>query len=412
MKTMALNFRKHDLTRRLLLFIAVLLSGGGLYFPRAVLALGFAAFILVYFPRFKLSLRRENRNIHLWILAIVGMFLLRFSWPEASSIVMRLSNFFIGLALLHIYYRDHGDTLIPDLIWMLRPMAWQAVLTPLVYLLLPFVFLDVPIGEQQFKTAFLIFNFHAVLADGGMLVRPDGFFWEPGVFQLYLNIFLFLSLFIVRNNKYALLALLGVGATQSTTGLVIAGFLMGAATLDRLNAKRPGSKWQALLVIALVVPIAAGFIYNNLVEKVEGSGHGSTLIREFDLMTGINIIQEYPWMGIGFSKDNYLAAAGSYGFFESELGEEYLEERAGTSNGLVQLLYSIGIPLGLFSLFCVYRQTLMPHRFIFGTLIALTLFGEALGFTPFILMFIFSGMQRRAPRPLPARALSPVPCNE
>ena len=101
--------------------------------------------------------------------------------------------------------------------------------------------------------------------------------------------------------------------------------------------------------------------YDNLNEKLFGVAQGSSWARQYDLFTGLNIISENPWLGIGFEVNRYLEASGRLGFEDTLLTETQLAERP-TSNGVIQLFYSLGIPLGLVFVFGVMRQRLFQHR--------------------------------------------------
>ena len=66
-----------------------------------------------------------------------------------------------------------------------------------------------------------------------------------------------------------------------------------------------------------------------------------------------------------------------------------MDDRA-SSNGLIYLTYSLGVPLALVFLAGMFRQRLFPHRVLIGVWLTLSLFGEAIVFTPFVLMFALS----------------------
>jgi len=50
------------------------------------------------------------------------------------------------------------------------------------------------------------------------------------------------------------------------------------------------------------------------------------------------------------------------------------------------------VPIGTIMLLGLLRQKLLQHRLISTVVFILSLFGEAIVFTPFILMFIFSAL--------------------
>ena len=101
-----------------------------------------------------------------------------------------------------------------------------------------------------------------------------------------------------------------------------------------------------------------------------------------------------PLLGIGFDYDQYRHAASRLGYADTPLPGRMTEERT-NSNGVVFLLYSVGIPLSVPFLIGMFRQRLFPHRVLMGIVLFLGLMGESIIFTPFFLMIIYSGLLLR-----------------
>ena len=144
------------------------------------------------------------------------------------------------------------------------------------------------------------------------------------------------------------------------------------------------------LCAALLAPPVLMLGYDNVTEKLFGAAQGSAWARQYDLFTGLNIITEHPWLGIGFEVDRYLEASGRLGFDGTLLTEAQLQDRP-SSNGLVQLFYVMGVPMGLLFVVAILRQRLFRHRVLIAVWLLLSMSGEALLFTPFFLLVIFSG---------------------
>ncbi|MBC7506327.1 MAG: hypothetical protein H7267_11480, partial [Sandarakinorhabdus sp.] len=147
-----------------------------------------------------------------------------------------------------------------------------------------------------------------------------------------------------------------------------------------------------LMVLAPFAVLTAA----NVNEKFFGDSRGSSWARQYDLLTGLNIVSQYPLGGIGFDHKRYTALGGSLGFEDSGLSAESLDERS-SSNGLVQVFYSVGIPLALVFVIGLFRNPFLRPRWIVGVMLTLALSGEALAFTPFFAMLAFGGMLRRQP---------------
>jgi O-antigen ligase len=183
---------------------------------------------------------------------------------------------------------------------------------------------------------------------------------------------------------------LAVLATQSTTGILIAMILLGYSLLQKVILRSFRGKLLLTLLLALLAaPPVIYLAYNNVTDKLYGETEGSSWAREYDFYTGLKMIAEYPMLGIGFDHKRYLAESVRVGYDYTQLSVESLDERT-TSNGLIYLGYSIGLPFTFIFLFGVLRQKFFQHRLLIGLLLILSLFGEAIVFTPFILMIIFS----------------------
>lgn len=379
---------KADTLRKCLLFIAMILSGGVMLLPRLPML---GAFMLLYVLIPGSNRRLENRL--LLPVLLLGLILLqtlfRHSGVDIQSLAIRYANFAAGLLLLNLYLQQPANTLANDLYPVLKWMGIQAVLTFILGTVASFLFLHISYQEEDIRTFFFLLFYHSFLE--GMPVRPDGFFYEPGVFQLYLNLYLYLAVFIHRSWRQALLALVSIGLAASTTGMLICVITLGVFFVGHLRRSNLRAK---LVSLALAIFIAAPLAYvvvQNVQEKTTGTYRGSSWAREYDFYTGLNVVRENWLNGIGFDYDQYLEAAHRLGYAETELDERTIVDR-GNTNGIMFLLYSIGVPLALPFLFGMFRQRLFPNRFVIGAILFLSLFGESIIFTPFPLCLMFSGM--------------------
>ena len=391
-----------DWLRRMALFLSMLISGGLALFPRDPLVLTVIVLCLAA-TGLRLPRWRSIWPLLALLAAVLFVTLARPGPLSLASLVSRYAHYLAALLMVHMYLRAPEGALNRDLLVLLRPMAWQAILTVLLAHTLTFLFLPLVIGEQHYRSFLLLFTYHITIEEAGGLIRPDGFFFEPGVFQIYLNLYLYLALFVLHKPRQTALAVLAVLSTQSTTGMLICLILLGTALLQRLNRGSFGRKAAtALMALALAPPLLV-MGYDNISDKLFGVSQGSSWARQYDLVTGLNIVAENPWMGIGLDVERYLNASSLHGFEGTLLTAAQLRERP-TSNGLVQLFYSMGIPLALPFLLGIFRQRFFRHRWLIGIWITLSLLGEALLFTPFFLFIVFSAFvvkKRPRPRSLP-----------
>ena len=381
---------RSSLLRHGVLFLSFLISGGMLLFPRVPILLLILAGCLLA-PGFRLVLRKEIVPGLVLIAVITVIALLRPGTPQLDALVVRLGNALAALALLNLYVAQPRSALASDLHRMLGWMAIQALLTVALAHMLGFLFIPLEVSGATYHTFLLLLNFHVTIEDAGGLIRPDGFFFEPGVFQIYLNLYLFLTLFVYRNLGRAALALAAVLTTQSTTGLAICLLLLGAFVLSEVRVSTLRRKLLIGIAAAVVAVPVALFAYANVTQKLFGEFQGSSLARTYDLITGINVLAAHPWLGIGFDHERYKEEAARLGYADTELSREQTVERS-TSNGNLYLLYSLGIPLSLPFLIGMFRQRFLPHRWLVGMLLFLSFMGEAIILTPFFLLLILSGL--------------------
>jgi len=400
-----------QLLRRVILFLAFLMSGGMLIYPRPVLLV--AVGVLCLFLQTPLRpFRREFAGIWILLFVLFGVALIGGGDFNVGSNLVRLANFLAAIPLLCLYIDEGRDSLARDAFPMLRLMAIQALITVVLAVGAPGLFRPIEVNETVYQSIFLIFNYHVTLQLEGLIPRPDGFFWEPGVFQIYLNIYLYLALFVFRKRWEAGLALVAVFATQSTTGAIIAGMLLLFAYAQSLQIAGRVQKLAVLVLAPILILPALAVVYQNVTDKLTGAFSGSAFARQYDFYTGMRIAAEYPLTGIGFDYERYYDEAQKFGYLETKLSDHNIVDR-GNSNSFASMFASIGFPLGIMFIIGLFRQRFFKNRLLFGLLLSLSFIGEALIFTPFFLMFIFSGLllnRGSYPASLPAGAAArPLP---
>ncbi|MEG3179115.1 O-antigen ligase family protein [Sphingomonas sp. LT1P40] len=382
--------------RRLLMFIAILMSGGSSMIPRIPLMI--AVFVLCFVIKgSSFGLRREMGAVGLLMLAVLIVALAGSTTIDIVALSIRYSNFLLGAVLLGVYCDLPRDTLAGDLRPIFFWMSWQAILTPIFAILTPFLFVTVynPGQENDIITMFGIFNYHIMVDDPSLyLHRPNGFFFEPGVFQLYLNIYLFIAAFVFNQRKEVLLAMAGVIATQSTAGIVLACGTAGVYFLNYLRTASFTEKWMALVIAPILLVPLSFLMLANLNSKLYGDNSGSAEARNYDLQTGWEIAKQNPWFGIGFDYQRYYLEAQTYGYKEARLSDENITNR-GNSNGLITVVYTVGFPLALVFFIGLFRQRFFRAKWWMMAIFLLSLSTEAIFYTPFILMFAYSGLLLR-----------------
>lgn len=386
--------------RRLLVFIAILMSGGSLLIPRIPLMV--AVIILCFIIKgSSFGLRKEMAGIGFLMIAVLIVALSGSDQFEIGPIAIRYSNFLLGALMLGVYCDLPYDTLSKDVRPIFFWMSWQAIFTPVFALLTPSLFIAVynPGMDHDVYTMFGIFNYHIMVDDPQVFLRrPNGFFFEPGVFQLYLNIYLFFSAFIIRRRFDVLLALCAVISTQSTTGIVLAFGTAGAYFLRYLRTASFTQKWLALVIAPVILTPLAFAMLSNVNDKFYGKSAGSAEARAYDLYTGLSIAWQYPVLGIGFDYERYYREAQEHGYKDVILSDEAITNRS-NSNGVVAVLYTVGVPLAIIFFLGMIRQRFFRPSLWFSVIMFASLSSESIFYTPFLLMIVYSGLLLRPKKP-------------
>ena len=224
-------------------------------------------------------------------------------------------------------------------------------------------------------------------------VRNAGIFWEPGVFQIYLNIAL--AIISIEPKKYRdsiqkfILLSITLLTTGSTGGYLIYA-LMLSFILVRKKSGKIGRRLKALLVplftVFAAIESATSIITSKLINK--GSSFAS---RHDDLLIGYSIFTEYPFFGTGICSDNTsirntIKVSGLVFHDQTKLAN---------SNGLVNILSRSGLVFFvpyMYFIFKSYMQWFNRNKINALELFLislLSLINEPLGFTPFWLTFFF-----------------------
>ncbi|MES2495407.1 MAG: hypothetical protein V4618_04800 [Pseudomonadota bacterium] len=392
MATLALksSFVQGQLLRRSALLVAFLLSGGNSIFPRVPLAALLIVICVIALGGKSLA-RREFTGCFLVLLATFVVAMLGADGIVSASMLIRFTNFILGLMVLSLYVELGRKAFTDDIYPLLKFMCYQSIATTALGTIVPGLFTPFYVNETTYNTIGLILTFNPGADGGNPIVRSSGFFFEPGVFQFYLNMFLLLAAFVRGDPKHMALGLIAVLCTQSTTGLAISAILMVAYFVQRLkDAPSYGNLLITILSPILLIPFAM-LLSSNVEDKFFGTNRGSSWARQYDTFTGFAVAVENPLVGIGFDYQRYFEESYHLGYKESELDTNTLTDRP-NSNGIVTAFYSLGFPLGLIFLFGLYRQLLIDRRLLAFALMFLSFSTEALLFTPFALMFVFSGL--------------------
>lgn len=193
-------------------------------------------------------------------------------------------------------------------------------------------------------------------------LRNSGMFWEPGAFQGYINLCIFMVFPImsglIKTQKFKLLVIIvAFLTTQSTTGYITFGVLIALYVLMYMRV----SRLMVAFLFSIICVLGAYSFYNldflgdKIVSQYE-EGVARTAEGEFDprrfgaLLFDLHYIQKNPLTGNGFNAQTRFADHGELRAM-IERGEN-----PGHGNGFSNFIASAGI-LGMFwYLYTIYRN--------------------------------------------------------
>lgn len=246
-----------------------------------------------------------------------------------------------------------------------------------------------PITEHEYDTFAYLFYYMPDRNEYSFLgltnCRGQGLFWEPGVLQIYLNLFLFLEMFVYKKRKlWILLAIFAVLTSQSTTGLIIMVLLCLVFFWKAIR--------KNILLIPLVVLLLTPIYFiskSNVEEKVVGEKATSFAVRYFDLTDGFLFAMDYPLTGMGLDDERYKEIRRET--YSSTEGVNKTEK--GNSNSIVYLFGALGVPITLLFILAIWKQTIVPYkRGLFFVLFVLSVSMEPVLLKPFFMVFVVSGL--------------------
>jgi hypothetical protein len=229
-------------------------------------------------------------------------------------------------------------------------------------------------------------------------VRNQGWFWEPGILQIFLNILLFIEGFVVKKNKWTIfLLIIAIITTYSTTGILIMLILLILIFWSDIR-RNP-------LVIIFAIGLLLPLFYvaeTNIENKTIGERSSSFQKRYLDLVQPFAIASDYPITGVGLDRDFFQKFRSRFQMeddfgkvIQTYTGLERIAQSTdkGSSNSLTYLIAAMGFPSAFFLFYCLLKQNLFTKRKgIFMTIIIISLFSEPLFLRPFFLILVVSGM--------------------
>ena len=403
-----------------LLLSLLVMSGGGLLFVfqrnnLSYLLLFLAIFVLVFMGT---KIKKSIFNASLFTLSVFLSLLLAnyITVPQIEIMQGEHLNYLqyafhllnitsCVLILMHLKNNRESSYFLDRIHFILKIVLYHALLSFLCYFFLKGYLIKLygGWGNEYIADSFYYLFFYdaekyTFSLFGVEFVRNQGWFWEPGILQIFLNILLFLEGFVVKRSKWTVvLLIIAIITTYSTTGIFIMLLLLVFIFWSYIR-KNP-------LIMILAISLSFPLYYvakTNIENKTTGERSSSFQKRYLDLVQPLAIAGDYPITGVGLDRDYFqklrfrFQMEDNFGkIIQTYTGFERISESTekGSSNSLTYLMAAMGFPVAFFLFYCLLKQELFTKRKgIFMTIIIISIFSEPLLLRPFFLIFIVSGM--------------------
>lgn len=295
------------------------------------LLLSLIPFLLMEMKRFK----NEYTKIALVLMFFLACTLVKYP-SSASSLIMK-SLWFLGFVGVSAYWRKRKVNIVECFCTLVFFLACIA----LVFFFLVSIVGSTIISFTQFDIAETIYYswhnlfsytpFYYVDFLGMKIYRLHGMFWEPGVYQLYLNIAIYYYLFEKKGHRNILriiILYINLVFSMSTTGLCIGIILLTIYIINLGMFKR--SRQIMILVGGIAASIGcAYFLGQKMIVSLQFGWHGSMAARIDDQFVALKLFFENFFIGAGYGNGQLFLDAQGWG--------------RGCTSGLLSWAYMTGI---------------------------------------------------------------------
>lgn len=382
LKSLSLKYR-HLKINNFLITLAIIGASGCNW---TILLLIGATALLVLTERIKLNMNNCFIAIGLSVILYINSFVVNAAEPDMHEYFVFVSRFVcLAVVCSYIDYKRFFE--------MYTGILYYVFLVCLFFWVVLFLFNNIGLRGVLPSN---IFN-HIMMDSTSRFLRLKAIFWEGGVCAIHANIALTYCICkgVKETKKYAIVFLAAVICSLSTTGFLVLGLQGLLYVIREFKGFRVHKHVIFLIFICVVMfvleELTVGVIYAKLI------GHGSSFTSRYDdTLLGLLVARDHFWSGVGVAghfKDVFLE------YFYNDLTYRRLRKYAvpdlASSNGLVNCMYTAGIPFTVLYLGIIYFKLHYKIGFkVIESMIILAMymcffFGEPIMSVPFMLMFFY-----------------------
>ena len=394
-----------------LLVLLLVFTGGGLLFVfnRNLMYYIFTALMVIVILLNFFKLKRELTNsIIFTTISILSLFIINFFFAVSEQSLDKYLYYLtvvLSSVMFYVHFKNNrgNQIFLLRLNFILKIIFLHALVNFIAYFFVHDQLFDINSEYYSCKTYNYLFyyasdeiNLSVMKLFGVEFCRNQGLFWEPGVLQIYLNLFFFIQAFILKQNRWLFLIGFVILGTYSTTGILILIGQLVYLFIQRFNE----NKLFLPIIFLSFIPIY--FVFSiNVEEKLRGNRVFSFQKRLFDFTQPLFIAASHPLTGVGLDLDQFQKLR--YEFYIDTESLELINETlgvslkaagtsAGSANSITFLIAAMGFPTGILFVFMFLRQKIInEHRLIFYFIVFTSVMAEPLFLRPFFFVFIISG---------------------
>ena len=394
------------------ILLMLIMSTGGLLFVfnRNIASISFLIILLVVIVFIGSSIKKSIFNsMILTFVTFVALGVINYSFAIVEQTAEKYLFYLLTvvlsiLSLLHFRNNRKADIFLIRLHSVLMLISFHAFFNFIIFFFMKNNLTIISSAYHECETFMHLFFYTPskgiVNVFGFEFCRNQGFFWEPGILQIFLNMLFFLEAFIIKKRKSLLiLTALVILTTYSTTGilLLLIQFIVYLFNEFKLN------KWITPFVLLLAIPVYIIFSV-NLEDKISGVKEMSFQKRYFDLVQPFFIALENPLTGIGLDlfefqkiRQEFYIPSSSVQSINSLTGidSKIQVTEKGSTNSIMFLIAGAGFPSAILLMVMFFKQQIIAEKkWLWMLIMIVSVMSEPLLLRPFFFLFIVSGFNQ------------------
>lgn len=245
------------------------------------------------------------------------------------------------------------------------------MITLLIYIPVELLKLDISYSFFQGPDSFVVYrNYFNIFFSFSTKTIPriSGFFWEPGAYEIYINLAFFLYIMLKKNNKIQLFIIISsIIFCQSTMGWLIGIFLFGYLLLSGGWYNKHSKLFLILFTSIFVLVIAViVFVMKRADTNVLGDSY---YVRILDILHSLKVLSKNLLFGVGYGNTNVFM--------------DVSNTIRGSSNGFLSWFYMTGLSGMVIVLYPFVRNSIRTYKekksyiwWIFTSIVVAFNFGE------------------------------------